>query len=254
MENKGLLKLPETWHVKITKDNREVVRKWRGNNPTLTIGDVVGMNRWEYGRVTKEHNSYVDSDFGQEITFADFKRLVLDEKNHEDYGVLGCEELSVYFENNNIEDLEGRIKENIYYILSEWDYEDFENSKRQILPLKEYLKLIDEKPESMESKYEYKLKDEKFNSAISILINNDYTGKNLYTDKDRIAISNLEATNTLDLFFDKVEVRFTLMTTTLKGKLTIQLHPTSQVENLKSNGWKITTEEHINQIREYLNQ
>lgn len=78
--------------------------------------------------------------------------MVLGEKNHEDYGVLGCEELAMYFEYNNVEDLEGRIKENIYFLLSRWDYEDFENSKRQSLPLTEYLKLIDEKQESMESK------------------------------------------------------------------------------------------------------
>lgn len=105
----------------------------------------------------------------------------------------------------------------------------------------------------MEKKYEYKLKDEKYLIVVRKITEClDYSGVNLQSSA--LLIKRLDAFSALDLFFDKVEVSFTSMTTTLKGKLTIQLHPTSQVENLKSNGWKITTEEHVNQIRKYLNK
>lgn len=148
MENKGLLKLPETWHIKLTQENAETIKSYFKGFRQYDIGFAFGMVN---GKISSRIASWAN-DMGQQITFADFKRLVLGEKNADDYGVLGCEELAVYFRHNNIEYLEGWIKENIYYILSEWDYEDFENSKRQSLPLTEYLKLIDEKPESMESK------------------------------------------------------------------------------------------------------
>ena len=210
MENKGLLKLPETWFVKVTNKNKDVLNQWRFDSYSKLLHDgcITGMYKWENGNIAKEWAVCGEDDtncFGQEITFADFKRLVLGEKNHEDYGVLGCEELAMYFEYNNVEDLEGRIKETIYFLLSRWDYEYFENSKRQSLPLTEYLKLIE--PEIMEKKYEYKIRDEKYNSAISILINNDYIGSNLNPIKDKIKISNLEAVNTLDLFFEKIELK-----------------------------------------------
>lgn len=214
MENKGLLKLPETWHVVVRESNKTVLEKWfKKEYPQaeLPIGFLIGKAKHKEGKIAILQDDVINSkwwSFGQEITFADFKRLVLLEKNHEDYGVLGCEELVVYFKNNNIEYLEGNNKQNIYYILSEWDYDYFENSKRQYLPLIEYLKLIDEKPESMEKKYEYRLRDEKYLEAILKLnpIADLYDGRNLgYMNSTFISI--LENLNVLDLFFEKIEVK-----------------------------------------------
>ena len=204
MENKGLLKLPETWHIKLTEENAETIKSYFKGFRQYDVGFAFGMVD---GEIESRIAGFAYK-MGQEITFADFKRLVLGEKNHEDYGVLGCEELSVYFEYNNVEDLEGRIKENIYFLLSRWDYEDFENSKRQSLPLTEYLKLIDEKPESMEKKYEYKLIDEKYIEPILKLTDRkiDFT----FPLREEIVpntITILRDLNVLDLFFEKIELK-----------------------------------------------
>lgn len=200
MENKGLLKLPETWHIKLTDLNKETIKSYFEGFRQYDIGCAFGMVNGEI----RSRIAGFTYGMGLEITFADFKRLVLGEKNADDYGVLGCEELAVYFRHNNIQYIEGWIKENIYYILSEWDYEDFENSKRQSLPLTEYLKLIE--PETMEKKYEYKLRDENQLLAVQrIISSSQYKGENIkengYIQK---AMENL---NVLDLFFEKVEVK-----------------------------------------------
>lgn len=208
MENKGLLKLPETWFVRVTDENKDVLSQWSfDSDSTLHDGFITGMYKWESGNITKEWAVWGEDDtncFGQEITFADFKRLVLGENNSDDYGVLGCEELAMYFEYNNIEDLEGRIKENIYFLLSRWDYEDFENSKRQSLPLTEYLKLIE--PETMEKKYEYRLRDKKYLEVVRCLgLSQPYNAENI--SQGSWWERNLNELNVLDLFFEKIEVK-----------------------------------------------
>ena len=241
----ALLKLPENWAVQITNENRDIIKKWFNKGEYFfTTGSFYGVkNGDKFGH--GETNAHL-------ISTADFKRLVLGENNFEDYGVWGCAELEEYFKVNNIK---GAGSVPIIYTFSngKWDT----NVSCQTLPLQEYLKLLPtEKTETMRNKYEYILKDEKYKIAVEKIVQNDnlpdeqYCGQNL--ESGCIAIRTLENHNVLDLFFDKVEVSFTSMTSTLKGKLTIQLHPTSQVENLKSNGWKITTEEHVNQIRKYL--
>lgn len=269
MENKGLLKLPEIWYIKVDENNKSVLEKWFKNFYPNCIGldnyPVVGYSSSNSNRPTKSTHS--SGSFGQEISFADFKRLVLCEKNADDYGVLGCEELAVYFRHNNIEYLEGWIKENIYYILSEWDYEDFENSKRQILPLKEYLKLLPtEKTQTMEKKYEYKIKDEKYIDAVC-KITNLRIGKHFFQGNDLPEfIKTLSNHNVLDLFFDRVEI---VELPIINGDRIIEkgnwLHICGYdvhidwiiKSNFKSftlsNGIEVT-EEHVKQIREYLNQ
>ena len=114
---KALLKLPETWHVVVNDENIELLEQWRFgeiNTGFMKNGYVVGMYKWEDGRITKEHNRLVDKDFGQEISTADFKRLVLFQKNFGDYGVLGSKELVNWFENNQ-PNMDGKNHNRVFY-------------------------------------------------------------------------------------------------------------------------------------------
>ena len=86
----ALLELPENWHVVITEENKDLLSDWLFRNkiekgiikyPKVVVSSIAG-----------ECQGYSDN-FGQEISTADFKRLVLGEKNYEDYGVVGCYEL-----------------------------------------------------------------------------------------------------------------------------------------------------------------
>jgi len=43
-----------------------------------------------------------------------------------------------------------------------------------------------------------------------------------------------------------------LMKSVIKGKPTLQIHPYSQMQNLKHNGWKIATELDIKEFSEYI--
>ena len=150
MENKGLLKLPETWYIVITEENRKTVFDWfKKYHPYQTMEfKYVGFELSDHMPTQSNRTPK----FGQEITFADFKRLVLGEKNSDDYGARGCHDLRNYIlETTNV--LSGGDFDFIYFYNNhKWIYRRIENSKRQTLPLQEYLKLIDEKPESMESK------------------------------------------------------------------------------------------------------
>ena len=153
MENKGLLKLPETWCVVVDESNKSVIENWfdtfYDNKNGIHNFEIVGISEPILDRPRLGNNV---KDFGQEITFGDFKRLVLCEKNHKDYGVRGCHDLRNYIlETTNV--LSGGDFDFIYFYNNhKWIYRRIEKSKRQILPLTEYLKLIDKKPESMEIK------------------------------------------------------------------------------------------------------
>ena len=156
MENKGLLRLPETWYVVVTESNKEVLEKWfKIKYPDYELYcKNVGIYKWKKGSKTiiGQSDDITDQsfDFGQEITFADFKRLVLGEKNADDYGVAGCDELEKYFYKINC-DLSGGLENAIYFRgKGIWYDTSLLESKRQILPLQEYLKLIE--PETMEKK------------------------------------------------------------------------------------------------------
>ena len=77
--------LPKNWHVVVTKENQEVLSKWRypNSNSILEINKIVG----ECG-IEKSIKGYTSSkiikgstyDFGIEITFEQFKQYVLKEK------------------------------------------------------------------------------------------------------------------------------------------------------------------------------
>ena len=170
---KALLKLPENWHVVVNNENRELLEQWKFgkiNTELMKDGYVVGMNKWEDGRVTKEHNRYADAGFGQEITTADFKRLVLGEKNFEDYGVIGCEELEEYFLNKKI-CLTGMYKHKFYfYDKNSWDYTAVLECLKQELPLSEYLKLLPTETEPTETEVTY---FETKNASIELTLNHD---------------------------------------------------------------------------------
>ena len=139
---KALLKLPETWHVVVNDENKTLLSEWFNNKTGYSSffgnGCCYGMNGDEID------SSYPESShlMGQEITTADFKRLVLGEKNFKDYGVIGCEELKEYFLNKKI-CLAGIYKHKFYfYRKNSWDYTAVIDCLKQELPLSEYLKLL----------------------------------------------------------------------------------------------------------------
>jgi len=74
MINKRLDKLPKSWHVIVTEENREVLFNWRGvDNATITIGMFVGIcetynNKYEQGHNPGELVKGKDYDFGKEIS------------------------------------------------------------------------------------------------------------------------------------------------------------------------------------------
>jgi len=74
--------LPEFWYVVVNKDNLTSLSKWRfdEHDLKLSVGQVVGWCRtsWSGFIGSKEHsNKNIDADFGQEITFEQFKQYVL---------------------------------------------------------------------------------------------------------------------------------------------------------------------------------
>lgn len=264
----ALLKLPETWHVVVTDENRKLVNEYANYN----IGHdyVYGDARLKFGDIARVWTRNYNPNFGQEITTADFKRLVLGERNFEDYGVIGCQELCNYIG-------ESRLSQDYqvgYFYNGEWDWFHISNFNenlrniRQTLPLKEYLKLLPtEKTETMEKKYKYKIKDEKYIDVV-------YKITHLRIDKHFFQgnalpefIETLSNNNVLDLFFDKVEV---VELPIINGEKVIYngfdwfnidgfeikkdfiIHKGIHSFTL-SNGTEVT-EEHVNQIRKYLNK
>ena len=76
--------LPKRWHVLVKEDNKKILSEWIG--VSLQIGKITGIcsdiNEFNNG---KGHNPYGDIkgcsyDFGEEITFEEFKVLVLKEQ------------------------------------------------------------------------------------------------------------------------------------------------------------------------------
>lgn len=45
---------------------------------------------------------------------------------------------------------------------------------------------------------------------------------------------------------------FTPMVAVIKGKITLQIHPKKQVENLSKNGWRVAGIEDIEEIKNYI--
>lgn len=205
MENKGLLKLPETWHIVITEENRKTVFDWfKKYYPYQTMEfKYVGFELSD--QMPTQSNR--TSKFGQEITFADFKRLVLGEKNVDDYGVMGNSNLWNYLSKNKLINGNGCGMDFIYFIDNgKWTYINSNslNQNRQSLLLEEYLKLIE--PEIMEKKYEYKLRDQSHKDCVNKLIKLDsYDGDIVETNS--LIFRALSELNVLDLFFEKIEVK-----------------------------------------------
>lgn len=84
--------LPEIWWVRVTNENKEILTKWRHSNTNTvyprSVGELVGMSKSnDIGTITKGHNrvNITKSDdkygynFGNEITFDQFKKYVLKE-------------------------------------------------------------------------------------------------------------------------------------------------------------------------------
>lgn len=73
--------LPKNWYIPITTRNQLVVSKWFGRE--LDTDQIAGMVEWKYGKVEKGCNPktiiFNDNgyDFGTEISFETFERLVL---------------------------------------------------------------------------------------------------------------------------------------------------------------------------------
>ena len=197
---KKLTELPETWHIIITEENREIVKEWFKDRGSYLYD--IGC---AYGIIKNNREARVKSrinELGSEITTEDFKRLVL------------AKELT-------------------------------------------------------EKKFEYKVKDEKYNLAIEKLCTEmdapyeKYEGQNIHEEK--YVIKLLSTLNVLDLFFDKVEVKDLPMINGVKSYefedvLMIGGDPIDAEffkHNFKSytsdNGTYIS-EEKVKQIREYLNK
>lgn len=77
-------KLPtKGWYVVVTDDNESTLKEWRGT-PSSLKNRITGMCL-DNGKLSKEHNPVGDNkgpgyDFGEEITFEEFKVLVLGEE------------------------------------------------------------------------------------------------------------------------------------------------------------------------------
>lgn len=74
--------LPDTWYVKVTKENQNILSEWRFDkspNYKLSIGSITGMYRWEY-HISKEHNLTVNENWENEITYNQFLKYVLKAK------------------------------------------------------------------------------------------------------------------------------------------------------------------------------
>lgn len=85
-----MFELPENFYVRVTENNKDTLLKWLDNpnsNQYITVNHIVGVANHSAGGFRKGYNpAYVPKfegpngyDFGQEITFAEFKEYVLKE-------------------------------------------------------------------------------------------------------------------------------------------------------------------------------
>ena len=193
----ALLELPENWHVVVTEENKEVLSNWlyshyesvRLEDRSL-IFEVVYKDKGKPMQGTIKDNS-------TEISTADFKRLVLGEKNFEDYGVIGGKELEEYFKIGG--DVMGTFDTLIYFFNIKrytlmgvfWDWEKLNDTNLQSLPLSEYLKLLPTEtgltePEVIETEVKIKktwetIYFETKNASIELTLNHDEKTFNLST-------------------------------------------------------------------------
>lgn len=82
--------LPEIWYVRVTEENQEVLSKWRQICPVYT-GNIVGMcklineNCIKKGHTASGRTKGKTYDFGEEITFEQFKQEILGMKKIIEY-------------------------------------------------------------------------------------------------------------------------------------------------------------------------
>ena len=74
--------LPKNWWCKCTKHNQKILSKWKDfNDYSVPIGHVVGwIKNTDINESSKEYNQTPECkgyDFGTEISFETFERLVL---------------------------------------------------------------------------------------------------------------------------------------------------------------------------------
>ena len=84
-----LTELPENWYVVVTAENEETLLKWLPNSSKYNTPYIIGLYSWKHelskkvkgqthlANLAKDTKSYT---FGKEISFEDFKRLVLKEE------------------------------------------------------------------------------------------------------------------------------------------------------------------------------
>jgi len=75
--------LSNSWHIIVTEENQDILSKWRYTHTDykLPIDYITGMYLHPSGKITKEHNpANSRGNFGEEITFSQFKQYVLKEK------------------------------------------------------------------------------------------------------------------------------------------------------------------------------
>jgi hypothetical protein len=80
-------KLPtKGWHVVVTKENNDILAEWKGlKGKHNLLGNIVGCDYWNKNPKSKGHNPVGSLkgdcyDFGEEISFEEFKVLVLGEQ------------------------------------------------------------------------------------------------------------------------------------------------------------------------------
>lgn len=75
----NITELPKCWYVRVTKENKNVLSKWRfpDSNNYLLEGYITGMYKWKNGKLSKEHDSQVNNEWENEITFEQFERFIL---------------------------------------------------------------------------------------------------------------------------------------------------------------------------------
>jgi hypothetical protein len=82
--------LPENWWVKVTEENKDILSTWLyGEIGKVDTNRLVGMVKWRHGVIEKGMNPLDlpraydgDYNFGNEITFEQFKKYVLKEQSN----------------------------------------------------------------------------------------------------------------------------------------------------------------------------
>jgi len=228
--------LPEFWYVVVNKDNLTSLSKWRFGkyDLKLSVGQVVGWCRtsWSGFIGSKEHsNNNIDADFGQEITFEQFKQYVLKQDDMKEYKFTPeyCKTHKVAIHVDTTEEV--RLCDELLKNDSAHDYlykgflypdgnqaietmnschskiEYFEKSGHEIIKAKDFINF---NSKNMEKKLiGYKLvKPEMYKAASQIMFGNSIgcpqLDNILYISETGYQINELKSAGVLDLWFEPV--------------------------------------------------